>query len=290
MPSGPDISEGVQQRVLVTGAAGRIGRYFAGHARTRFDLRLMVRTTDPDIQSLRSLGEVVEVELSDLPALKHACRGIDAMVHLAGNPDGSAAWAELLETNVVGTYNAFVAAKAAGVRRVVYASSIHAVSGYPVDYQVHANDPVNPGDLYGVTKCFGEALGRYMAEQEGLSVICLRIGAFQSPDAVAGETGLKMLDAWVSHRDLTQLLTRCIEAGPIRFAIFHALSDNRYKRLDITDARDRVGYAPEDDIARTNADLIPLHLSDRRQTHGAVADGNPSGLRADVGPTPSEPV
>src|SRR3712207_7646535 len=81
-------------------------------------------------------------------------------------------------------YHTFVAAKAAGCRRVIYASSIHAVSGYPSDVQVKTSEPVNPGDLYGVTKCFGEALGRYMAEKEGLSVIALRIGAFQAPEAV----------------------------------------------------------------------------------------------------------
>ena len=88
----------------------------------------------------------------------------------------------VLQNNVVGTYHLFAAAKAAGCRRVVYASSIHAVSGHPPDAQVGPDDPVNPGDLYGVSKCFGEALARYMAEQEGLSAIAVRIGAAQPPE------------------------------------------------------------------------------------------------------------
>ena len=104
--------------------------------------------------------------------------------------------------NITGTYNTYVAAKAAGCRRVIYASSIHAVSGYPADVQVKTIEPVNPGDLYGVSKCFGEAMGRYMAEQEGLSVIALRIGAFQPHESVSKESGIGMLDAWVSQRDL----------------------------------------------------------------------------------------
>ncbi len=94
-----------------------------------------------------------------------------------------ALWKDLLEANIIGTYNVFVAAKAAGVRRVIYASSIHAVSGYPADVQVKTTEPVNPGDIYGVSKCFGEALARYMAEKEGVSAIALRIGAFQPLEA-----------------------------------------------------------------------------------------------------------
>src|SRR5207237_718422 len=108
-----------------------------------------------------------------------ACAGIDTVLHLAASASPSSTWDVVLNANIVGTYHAFVAAKVARCRRVIYASSIHAVSGYPADVQVHTTDPVNPGDLYGVSKCFGEAMARYMAEQEGLSAIALRIGGFQ---------------------------------------------------------------------------------------------------------------
>jgi len=146
------------------------------------------------VPRLRAFGEVVASELSDLEKLKKLCRGIDTVVHLAGDPNPSAAWKSLLDSNIVGTYNVFVAAKAAGCRRVIYASSIHAVSGYPADVQVKTSEPVNPGDLYGVSKCFCEALGRYMAEQEGLSVIALRIGAFQPIETARQESNIGMLD------------------------------------------------------------------------------------------------
>jgi len=104
---------------------------------------------------------------------------------MAGDPNPHATWRELREANIDGVYNIFVAAKAAGCRRVIHASSIHAVSGYPPDVQVKTSEPVNPGDLYGVSKCFGEALARYMAVQEGLSAITLRIGAFQPLESIA---------------------------------------------------------------------------------------------------------
>ena len=272
-----------RRRVLVTGAAGRIGRVFAEAVADRYDLRLMVRSTDPDVDVLRPWGEVVEGELADADGLKRLCDGVDTMVHLAGNPDPAAVWPALLETNIVGTYNAFAAARAAGVRRVIYASSIHAVGGYPVDYQVHSADPVNPGDLYGVTKCFGEALGRYLAEQEKVSVVCLRIGAFGPPESMVGDAGLSLGDAWVSPRDLTQLIVRCIEAEPLRFAIFHGVSDNRYKKLDITDARQQVGYAPQDDVTRVQAELAPLDLPGHTNHHSGVADTGKSGMVGEVG-------
>ena len=144
---------------------------------------------------------------------------------------------------------------------------------------MHTDDPVNPGDLYGVSKCFGEALGRYMAEKEGLSTICLRIGGFQPDESIKGETGVQMLDAWVSQRDLTQLMIKCIEVETLKFAIFHGLSNNRFKRLDITDARELVGYEPQDDSTETNPELKPLRLRDRVASHSMRDDGQKSGLR-----------
>jgi len=271
-----------RRRVLLTGAAGNIGAYFAEHSHQNYELRMMVHQLDQDAEPLRALGEVVAGELSDLDKLKEFCRGVDTVVHLAGDPDPGAAWKSLLDSNIIGTYNVFVAAKAAGCRRVIYASSIHAVSGYPADVQVKTSEPVNPGDLYGVSKCFGEALGRYMAEQEGLSVIALRIGAFQPIEAARAEGSIAMLDAWVSQRDLNQLIERCIEVESIKFAILHGLSDNRFKRLDISDARALVGYQPQDDLTDENPRLKQLELGQQVSAH-SMADGQkPSGIRDEL--------
>ena len=174
-----------------------------------------------------------------------------------------------------------VAAKAAGCHRVIYASSIHAVSGYPPDVQVKTSEPVNPGDLYGVTKCFGEALGRYMAEQEGLSVIALRIGAFQAREAALRESGVGILDAWVSRRDLTQLIQRSIDAEEIRWAVFHGLSNNRFKRLDISDARTLGGYDPQDDLTEEHPRVADLDLQETLSAHNR-SDGQESGIRKEL--------
>ncbi len=270
-----------RRHILVTGAAGNIGSYFAEHAHDRYELRLMVLPSD-DATAIQPFGEVVTGDLLDLDRMKELCTGIDTVVHLAANPDPSATWDSLLQANIVGTYNAMVAAKAAGCRRLIYASSIHAVSGYPPDVQVKTSEPVNPGDLYGVTKCFGEAMGRYMAEQEGLSVIALRIGAFQPRESALGEQGVSMLDAWVSQRDLHQLIERCIDVENIKFAIFHGLSNNRFKRLDISDAREIVGYDPQDDLTAVNPQLKDLNLAETVSTHNRSGDDQESGIRNEL--------
>jgi dTDP-4-dehydrorhamnose reductase len=268
------------RRVLVTGAPGNIGSYFAEHSHQQYDLRLMVQKME-DAKKIAAFGEVVQGDLGDLEKLKELCAGMDSVVHLAGDASPSAVWKSVLHNNIIGTYNLFVAAKAAGCRRVIYASSIHAVSGYPVDVQVKTNEPVNPGDLYGVSKCFGEAMGRYMAEQENLSVIAIRIGSFQPAEAARQEKSFFMMDAWVSQRDLTQLIQKCIETKNIRFAIFHGLSDNSFKRLDISDARELVGYEPQDDLTRENPKLKNLKLEHAIPAH-AQEDGEKSGIREEL--------
>ena len=270
-----------RRRVLITGGGGNVGSYFAAHSHQKYELVLLEREFDEKSRALQEFGELVEGDILDLERLKELFAGVDTVLHLAGDASPIATWQSLRDVNIIGTYNVFVAAKACHCRRVVYASSIHAVSGYPAGVQVKTNEPVNPGDLYGVSKCFGEALGRYMATQENLSTIAIRIGAFMPEEAIRGENGIAMLDSWVSPRDLNQLLEKSIDAENLPFAIFHGLSDNRFKRLDISDARELIGYAPQDDSTRQNVELQPLQLSERVKAHNQ-SDGLESGLREDL--------
>ncbi|MGV3617607.1 MAG: NAD-dependent epimerase/dehydratase family protein [Fimbriimonas sp.] len=271
--------EGKRRSVLVTGASGRLGVAFSQRAAERYDLRLMVRPGE-SAEAIASFGEVVECDLGDLPGLKKVCEGIDTIVHLAAEPSPFATWASILPNNVVGTYNVFVAAKSAACRRVVFASSIHAVSGYPADVQVKTSDPANPGDLYGVSKVFGEALGRYMAEQEGVSCIAIRIGAAGPIEWASHQRSLYMMDAFLSYDDLQQLIERSIDDERVQFAIVHGVSDNRFKRLDISTTRTVLGYQPKDDLARVNPVLRDLELNGL-QSH-SLLDGFPSGIRDDI--------
>lgn len=280
-PLGTTTPEAEPRRVLVTGASGNIGRYFAEHCSKQYNLRLMVREAS-DGKDVAEWGEIVTGDVTDLEQLKQLCAGIDTVLHLAATASPSSTWDEILPANIVGTYNTLVAAKFAGCRRVIYASSIHAVSGYPADVQAKTSDPVNPGDLYGVSKCFGEALSRYFAEKEALSVIALRIGAFEPLETAQQEENIGLLDAFVSQRDLTQLIVKCIEAEHLQFAIFNGLSNNRFKRLDISDARELVGYAPQDDFAEEHPQLEPTKLAEDIRAHSKADGSQKSGIREDI--------
>jgi nucleoside-diphosphate-sugar epimerase len=235
-----------RRTVLLTGAAGRIGSAFFEHGRERYRFRLTVRDT-ARVPPGAADHDVMQLDVADPAACQEACRGIDTVVHLAADPSPEADfYGSLLDDNIKGTYNVFRAAKDQGCRRVVYASSVNAVIGYPPDVSVRPDQPVFPANVYGVTKCFGEALGIYFAETEGLPTIAVRIGAYEAP-WVAKDPSPETLAMFVSRRDLNQLLERCVETPDISFAILHGVSDNRTKRLDLTTTRELLGYAPVDD-------------------------------------------
>jgi hypothetical protein len=255
--------------VLITGAAGRIGSSLAEYARDRYSLTLLVHHEEK-AAAIRPFGRIRVGSIEEEGFLRDLLDPIDTVVHLAADPSPDAGWESVRSVNIEGTYRLFHAAAEAGCRRVIFASSIHAVSGYPTGFQVHSEDPVNPGDLYGVSKCFGEALGRMMAEQKNLSCIALRIGAFQPRAKMRAADALPLMDAFISHRDLNQLICRCIDDVSIRFAIFHALSDNRFNRMDITPAKQLLGYAPEDDFTELNRELAQLHLRETVRPHNLL--------------------
>lgn len=237
----------MKTRILLTGAAGRIGSAFYAHARDRYSFRLADRSAD-DLARVAGEGDqVLALDVADPEACRAACAGIDMVVHLAADASPEADfYGSLLDDNIKGTYNVFRAAKDAGCRRVVYASSLHAVAGYPSDVQVRPELPVRPNRLYGVSKCFGEAVASYFADAEGLPGIAVRIGAYdfdprdENPDP-------RTLAAYVSPRDLNDLLVRCIEVPDVHFAIVYGLSNNRFTRADLTATRALLGYAPQDD-------------------------------------------
>ena len=234
-------------KILVTGAAGRIGSAFRHHVADRYALRLADRAHVPLDAVARPGDETIVLDVADPDACQAACIGIDTVLHLAADASPAADfYGSLLENNIKGTYNIFRAAKDQGCRRVVFASSVQVALAYPPDVQVPAGTPARPGNMYGVSKCFGEAVASYFADAEDLSSIAVRIGYFAEPDRLRG-VGFGELCAFVSPRDLCDLLVRCIETPDVRFAIVHGMSDNRHTRLDITTTRELLGYQPQDD-------------------------------------------
>jgi len=231
-------------KVLITGAAGRIGSFITPRLAERYDLALTDLRAPDETHGL----PFVAADIADAQAIAPLFGGVDTVVHLAADPRVHADWDSLMPRNIVGVQNVFAAAHAAGCRRVVFASSINAVSGYPRDMQVHTSMPVRPPNLYGATKAWGEALACYYADQLGLSAICLRFGWVIARDSEQLRANPKFLDRMLTYDDLTRLVQASIAApDTLRFGIYHGLSNNRWKWLDINDARIELGYAPEDD-------------------------------------------
>ena len=151
------------------------------------------------------------------------------------------------DVDMRGTYNLFEAARINGVPTVIYASTNH-VTGIVehLGIRSHPDMPVRPDSIYGAGKAFGEALGRYYADRYGLRVFCLRIANCNGRDE-PGHYYAPGESRWLSPRDLAQLTWRCIEAQHLNWGIFYAVSGGAGKKWDLTNARELLGYEPQDD-------------------------------------------
>lgn len=236
-----------KRKILITGGCGKIGSYFAKFALNKYVIRIVDRVAWDTTKHGPCPGESMVLDLQDLAACQQACKGIDTVIHLAADPSPEADFVDsLLGNNIIAVYNMFRAAKEAGCQRFIFASSVHAVAAYPADIQVKVNMSVRPKNLYGVSKCFGEALAAYFAFNEGLPGIVLRIGAYLFPEEYRHLSSAER-DAFLSPDDFNDLLIQCLETPHITFAIAHAISDNKFKRLDLTETKELLGYQPKAD-------------------------------------------
>ncbi len=221
--------------LLITGAAGGIG--------TR--MRQLLRSVYPklrlsDVKTPNDLGadeEFHAAELSDMAAVERIVEGVDGIVHLGGySIEGP--WDVIHQSNIVGCYNLFEAARRAKVKRVVFASSNHAVGFYPRQRKIGTDEQVRPDSRYGISKAFGEAVGAMYAYKHGLRVTCIRIGNF-------GDAPLdhRRLAIWISPEDLAQLVRIGLDHPDIRHEIFFGASANERSWWD-NEAAFRYGYKP----------------------------------------------
>jgi uronate dehydrogenase len=223
------------QTVLITGAAGGIG--------TR--LRTLLKDAYPQLRlsDIRAPADLaaderfVAADLADLAAVERAVAGVQGIVHLGG-VSVEHPWEEVLQSNIIGCYNLFEAARRQKVERIVFASSNHAVGFYPRRRRIGVNAPVRPDSRYGVSKAFGEAIGALYAYKHGLRVTCLRIGNFA--DAPVDQ---RRLSIWISPEDLAALIRIGLEHPDVRFEIFFGASNNARGWWDNEPAF-RYGYRP----------------------------------------------
>ncbi len=237
------------KRILITGAAGQIGIALRQGLRGAYPL---IRLLDIAPLSAAAKGEdILTADIRDLAAMEKATAGIDCVVHLAGQAT-EAEWEKVLPLNIEGCYNVFEAARRNGVKRVVFASSNHAVGFHRRERFIDTAVLPRPDTRYGVSKVFGEALGRLYADKYGLSVACMRIGSFVTPDR---PTDARQLLTWISHRDMAQLVRRCIDHPSYHFVVVYGVSNNLRSRWDNTNAK-FLGYRPEDDSEKFAAEIL----------------------------------
>jgi nucleoside-diphosphate-sugar epimerase len=251
-------------RVAITGANGDIGRVIAPYLAARHEVRLAVwdlpagreeaapDSPAPDSPAADTAAtEVRRIDITDASAVAEFVRGMDAVVHLAGQREIDAAWSSLRGPNIDGTFNVFDACRSQAVPRIVFASSNHATGGYELDGQsgLDGSEVVRPDSLYGVTKAFGEALGRYFSDRHGISVICLRIGSF-----LPAPNRERALHTWLSHGDMCRLVSAALTAD-VRYGVYYGASANTQGQWDIRPAIAELGYNPHDD-AESFADRV----------------------------------
>ncbi len=238
------------RRVLLLGAAGGIGSAIRQGLVGRYGLMRLA-----DIAPLAPAGqgeEIVHADLLDIPSLVAAMTGIDTVVHMAGVPvePETNAWDQVLPANIVGVHNLFEAARLAGVKRVLFASSHHAAGYHRRDTPTADTMVPRPDSYYGVSKVFGEAMGRMYADKFGLQVLSLRIGAYRDRPS-----DIRLLAVWISPRDMVELVRCGIEAPDFGYATVYGVSANTRSFWD-NSAVAFLGYAPKDNAEDWAAEVL----------------------------------
>ena len=219
----------------MTGASGGIG--------TR--LRELLPPIYPDLilsdlvqpSDLKPTETFIQADLADMAAVEAICASVDGILHFGGfSVEGP--WDTILQANIIGTYNLFEAARKQGVKRIIFASSNHAVGFYPRHAKIGTDVTVRPDSRYGVSKAFGEALGAMYADKHGLSVTCIRIGNF-------GDRPIdqRRLSIFLKPDDLVQLCRIGLEHPDIHFEVIYGASYNERAWWDNSRAYE-LGYRP----------------------------------------------
>lgn len=254
------------ERILITGAAGRIGRYL--RQRLRGDYALIRLSDIIAMEPAQAGEETVVCDLADADAVARLCEGIDAIIHLGGYPN-DVAWEKIIPANYLGAIHVWEGARKAGVDRVLFASSNHATGFYRQTDRIDHITPARPDGRYGLSKAFAEDLGQLYAYKYGVRGFMIRIGSFLPKPH--DERGLAM---WLSHEDTGRLFRVGLQADYV-YEVVYGISRNTRAWYDNSNAY-RLGYAPEDDSEIYASEVVgKLHADPiAREFQGSVFVSN----------------
>lgn len=254
------------KKLVLTGAAGRLGSYLR-EPLSHLCEELVSTDIAEDIGRLYEGETYIKGDLASLDDMLAVCDGAEMVVHFGAFVD-EGPFEQLLGPNFVGAYNVWEAAYRHGARRVVYASSIHAVGMYPKNEFIGTDVPHRPDTFYGLAKCFAEDLGRMYWEKRGLESVHMRILS------CAKVNNARALGSWLSYDDLIQLVTRCIDTPVTGFSIIYGVSDNDRAPVDNSAAR-FLGYRPRDNAEVFAEEVLAETATQDPQDPGHMCHGGP---------------
>ena len=261
------------KKIVLTGAAGRLGSYLR-EPLSKMASQLLSTDISNDMGSLYGNETFVKADLAEMSEIKPLMKDADMVVHFGAYVD-EGPFEKLWGPNFVGSYNVWESARLAGVKRVIYASSIHAVGMYPRNQFIGVDVPHRPDGFYGLAKCFTEDLGRMYWEKSGLEAVCLRIYS------AAAVVSSRSLSTWLSYDDLIQLVTRAIDTPTVGFTISYGISNNDRAVVD-NSAATYLGYKPKDNAEQYADEILsnapPSDPQDLAQMcHGGPFAATPMG-------------
>ena len=238
--------------ILITGAAGRIGTRVSQHLSGRHALTLVDLSFEGFPSHLMENETIIQTDLTVQSNWEGLLEGIDYLIQLAADPSPEAEfYGSLLELNYQLPYNLFnEALHSPSLKRIIFASSIHAVDAYPEDVQVRVEAVPRPNDLYGVSKVYLESLASFYAYVHGIQSIGIRIGHYtQEETELPEKMNRRDLSTYLSAKDFNQLIDCCL-AAPLDkkcpFLLVNGLSNNTFNRLNLEHAKNKLGYQPSD--------------------------------------------
>lgn len=225
------------KKIVLTGAAGRLGSYLR-EPLSRMADELVSSDIVQDIGKLYKGETYISADLANYDEIHRLLKDADMVVHFGAHPD-EAPFEQLLGPNFIGAYNIWEAAFQNNVRRVIYASSIHAVGMYSKTEFIGTDVPHRPDSFYGLAKCFAEDLARMYWDKRGLEAVCLRI------ISCAQVNNPRALGTWLSYDDLIHLVTRAVDTPIAGFSIIYGVSNNDRAGVDNSKSQ-FMGYRPKD--------------------------------------------
>jgi uronate dehydrogenase len=249
----PKASSIVFPRLLLTGAAGQLGRELRTRLKAYCDV---LRVSDQlDLGTAASGEEIQTADLSDASGMQSLLKSVDAVVHLGGISTEQP-WAPILASNIVGMVNLYEAAPLQGTKRIVFASSNHVTGFYQQDEVIDTQMPPKPDGFYGLSKAFGEDVAEMYWARWGIETVSIRIGS-----ALPAPKDRRMLSTWISFDDLERLVVSALTAPIVGHTIIFGMSDNQTSWWDNTHAK-HIGYRPLDssDVFRHEIEARQPHI------------------------------